>query len=335
MGARAGTPLPLTDNQAPPYMAIQGAPWDLEAKWLNRTRFWIDLCNGGPPVPKTWEDLEKFNSVPDPGIGPVLTAHPDTRLIVAWAMLPADGSTLAQGATGAFNAHFATAAKALVDKGLGQTIICLGTVGNAGPWKIGNSADAALFVHYWQQIVNAVRAVPGTHKLQFAWVGGRGKTSYDVDVAYPGDAFVDYVGTYLAEVSSDKSIYPYPPFISESEKRARQEQAWKKYIYPASENGLEKWSAVAKAHHKPFCIPSWELTGDHTGSQAGDAPVFIQHVHDFIQDPDNHVYFASYWDYYHCSQLFPDGKDGCLYLQSSDLFHQLFALPSSPTPSPQ
>ena len=330
MEAQAGTPLPLTDNQAPPYLALQGASWDNAAKWLNRTRFWIDICNGGPPVPKTWDDLEKFCSAPDPGINATLTAHPDSRLIVAWPMLPSDGSTLTQGAAGTFNAHFAAAAKALVDKGLGQTIICLGTVGNAGPWKIVNSADAALFVQYWQQIVNAMRTMPGADKLQFVWVGGGGKTGCAIEEAYPGDAFVDYVGIYLFEGSSDKSIYPYPPFISESEKRSRQEQAWQKYLYPTSENGLEKWCAIAKAHHKPFCIPTWALTGDHTGSQAGDAPVFIRHVHDFIQDPDNNVYFASYWDYYHCSQLVPDGKDGCLYLQSSDLFHQLFALPAKP-----
>jgi hypothetical protein len=332
MEAQAGTPLPLTDNQSPPYLAVQGAPMDLYGKWLNRTRLWLDRCDSGLPMqPKTWAALEAYNSVPDASVSATMKALPSSRLILAWPILPSDGSTLAQGATGAYNAHFAVAAKALVDKGLaGQTIICFGSDFTYATPKVNSSADAALFVKYWQQIVTAVKAVPGADKLQFAWVGCAGKTNFAIEEAYPGDAFVDYVGSTVSEGCGDRSIYPYPFFISESEKRLRQEECWQKYAYPASDNGLEAWCALAKAHHKPFCIPSWSLNGDHTQSEAGDAPVFIQHMHDFIQDPDNNVYFHSYWEYYHCSQLCPDGKDGCIYLQSSDLFHQLFALPAKP-----
>jgi hypothetical protein len=330
--AKAGTPLPVTDNQSPPYLAVQGAPMALYGKWLNRTHLWLDLCQGGfGAQPRTWAALDAENSVSDPTVPATMKAQPQSRFVLTWPLLPIDGSTAAQGAAGAYNAHFAAAAKALVDKGLAaQTIICLGGVNNSSAWKVGSSADAALFVKYWQQIVTAVKAVPGADTLQFAWTGGAGKTNYAIEEAYPGDAFVDYVGSTVSEGCGDRSIYPYPFFISESEKRLRQEECWQKYTYPASDNGLEAWCALAKAHHKPFCIPTWSLNGDHTQSEAGDAPVFIQHMHDFIQDPDNHVYFHSYWEYYHCSELCPDGKDGCLYLESSDLFHQLFSVPAQP-----
>ena len=67
--------------------------------------------------------------------------------------------------------------------------------GNWFPWSVGSSTDAANFVAFWRQIVTTMRAVPG-EKFKFLWnPNGPSPTTYRPDQAYPGNAYVDYVGT--------------------------------------------------------------------------------------------------------------------------------------------
>src|ERR1700679_2326900 len=75
---------------------------------------------------------------------------------------------LAQGAQGAFNSYFVTLANALVAGGQGSSIIRLGWEVNGGwfPWAANGSA--ANFVQYWQNIVTAMRSVPGA-AFRFEW----------------------------------------------------------------------------------------------------------------------------------------------------------------------
>ena len=61
-------------------------------------------------------------------------------------------------------------------------------------WSVASSTDAANFVAFWRQIVTTMRAVPGA-KFKFLWNPNSGSpTTYTPDQAYPGDAYVDYVG---------------------------------------------------------------------------------------------------------------------------------------------
>ena len=118
------------------------------------------------------------------------------RLVLGVPILPGVG-TLAQGATGAYDQYFATLAKNLVSGGESDAILRLGWEfnGNWFPWSVQTSADAANFVAFWKQIVTTMRAARGEH-FTFVWnPNGASPTSYTPDQAYPGNAYVDYVGT--------------------------------------------------------------------------------------------------------------------------------------------
>jgi hypothetical protein len=319
----------LTDNLQPPYLAVWKEPKYLPDginqynTWLNRTRIWADICPCFFYTPaKSWPEYEMpFYPLWNNWIPEV----PGRRALMTIPMLPHDGtSTLAQGATGTYDSHFAALAKNLVVNHLGETIICMGPVSAWGaPDKVSNQADAANFVLFWRHIVAAMRAVPGADKLQFDWIAPGDKLGYAVEEAYPGKDFVDYIGIIQEEGGGNRLTYPYPPFASESEKLYRQKNAWALIEYPH----LQKWSNFAQAHGKPFSITRWNLAADHTRSEGGDAPYFIQAMYDYIRDPDHHVYFASYFEYYHYSWLSPTNGYKTTDPESAEMFHKLFALP--------
>lgn len=326
----AAEPLPPTDNQQPPYLAVwkepKAQPQGIKEynTWLNRKLVWADIS---PccfyTAAKTWPEIE----LPfDKAWGKWVAEVPGRRVILSPFLLPNDGgvSKLAIGATGAYNEHWAALAKNLVESNLGNTIICMGPVSDWGAvGRVINKEDAANFALYWRQIVTTMRAVPGADKLQFNWVSPGGKPSAVTEAAYPGDAYVDYVGLMLQEGSGDRHIYPYPPFASDSEKLYHQKKAWDLVEYPA----LQTWSAFAKAHGKPFSIPRWGLTADHTRSEGFDAPYYIQAMHDYMQNPDNNVYFSVYFEYYHYSWLSPTNGYKTNEPKAAAAFHECFALP--------
>ena len=320
--------LAATDNQQPPYLAVWKEPKTQPQgineynQWLNRKLVWVDMSSSmfsGPA--KSWPQIE----LPfDQAWGKWVAEVPGRRAILSAPMLPADGSTLALGATGAYNSHFTALARNLAENNLGDTIICMGPTSEWGTaWKVSGKEDAAHFAQYWRQIVDAMRAVPGAGKLQFDWVAPGGKTNYPIEDAYPGDKYVDYVGCIVNEGSGDKRIYPYPAFASGSEKMYRQREAWELTERPV----LDAWSAFAKAHGRPFSIPRWNLTAGHARDMGLDAPAFIEGMHSYIYDPANNVYFASYMEYYHYSWLSPTNGYKDAFPKSAVEFHDRFALP--------
>ena len=50
------------------------------------------------------------------------------------------------------------------------------------------------WVVYWRRIVKAMRSVPG-QSFKFDWNLNGGSTSVPAESVYPGDAYVDYIGT--------------------------------------------------------------------------------------------------------------------------------------------
>jgi len=329
-GLAAAEPLPPTDNQKPPYLAVwkeskyQPGAINQYNQWLNRKLVWADIS---PcffyTAAKTWSEVE----LPfDKAWGKWVAEVPGRRVILSPFLLPNDGgvSKLAIGATGAYNDHFAALAKNLVENNLGNAIIYIGPVIDWGAvGRVSSKEDAADFALYWRQIVSTMRAVPGADKLQFDWVSPGGNLGGVVEAAYPGDTYVDYIGLMFGEGSGDRHIYPYPPFASDSEKRYHQKMAWDLVECPI----LQTWSAFAKAHGKPFSIPRWNLSADHTRSEGFDAPYYIQAMHNFIYDADNHVYFAAYFEYYHYSWLSPTNGYTTNEPKAAAVFHDLFVLP--------
>ncbi len=184
------------------------------------------------------------------------------RVVLGVPMIPKGaGGSLAAGASGAYNSNFVTLAQNLVAAGVPNAILRVGWEFNGTwyPWSVANATDAQNFAAYFRNIVNAMRSVPG-QQFAFMWnPNGSGPTSYSPDQAYPGDAYVDYVGT---DVYDNCWCSPQTP-----------QNAWNSQL--SQPWGLNWLAGFAGAHGKPIGFPEWSVDFRHDGHGMGDDPSFI------------------------------------------------------------
>jgi Glycosyl hydrolase family 26 len=231
----------------------------LATDYLDRTDGWAAMDNGGGEGGWT-------------GTG--------YRLVLGVPILPGVG-TLAQGATGAYNQYFATLAQNLVAEGQGNAILRLGWEFNGDwyPWSVANNTDAANFAAFWIQIVNTMRAVPGA-QFQFLWnpnLGGT--TSWSLTAAYPGNAYVDYIGS---DVYDEYWGTPQTPQNSWSNILT---QSW----------GLNWLVSFAASEGKPIAIPEWSVCIRSDGHGLGDDPYFINQFANWVAT--NNVAFTNIFSF--------------------------------------
>ena len=107
--------------------------------------------------------------------------------------------TLAEGATGAYNSYFVTpgpdAGQPTVPS---NAYLRLGWEfdGSWMPWSATTPGAEASYASYFQQIVTAMRSVPGA-AFRFVWnpdAVAFTESGYSVAAAYPGNAYVDVIG---------------------------------------------------------------------------------------------------------------------------------------------
>jgi hypothetical protein len=184
------------------------------------------------------------------------------RLVLGVPIIPDDtGGTLASGAAGAYNSYFVTLAQNLVSAGFANAILRLGWEfnGNWYNWSVANSTDAANFAAYWRNIVTAMRSVSG-QDFAFLWnPNGSGPTNYTPDEAYPGNSYVDYIGT---DIYDNCWCTPQTPQNAWS---AQLSQAW----------GLNWLASFAAENGKPIAFPEWSDDFRSDGHGLGDDPYFI------------------------------------------------------------
>lgn len=199
--------------------------------------------------------------------------------VVSLAILPRDGVSLKEGANGAYNAHWVKFAQNAVNKGCGDVTLRLGWEFNGGfynwtiwPEKGGSATDYAA---YYRNIVNSIRSVPGAN-FTFDWCPLAGKvtstvTQSVVEQAYPGDAYVDYIGLDTYDGSSKYYNATSKDYAS----------AWNERL--TQPLGLNWQKAFALSHNKPVTYPEWGVTkraNDDTGG--GDNPTFIQNMYNWF-----------------------------------------------------
>jgi len=325
--------LPLNDNTASPHMGIyRGVPKggieqdDEYTKWLNRTLMWGHFSQGWD----NWGSVDKAYWL----LGPTskwVAAMPGRRIVFSIPLMPwspkeGPAYTLKEGATGAYNSHFETLAKMLVEDKLDNSILRLGWEFDGGwyPWKTQTPENAADMAKFFHQVVTAMHAVPGAEKLEFCWNGAGENVKYQLEEAWPGDDVVNYVGLDIYDKTWAKDVYPVPPDATPEQRLEREQKAWKD-IY-GNKHGIKTWIEFAKAHHKPFFIPEWGLWSDKNHGGADD-PYFIQQMYNLIHDPANNVYEAAYWDSRE-AKVIPTGGSPSQYPESAALFQKLFSLPA-------
>ena len=150
------------------------------------------------------------------------------------------------------------AARTLVHYGEGNAILRLGWEFNGTwyPWSVTDQTAAANFAAFFRNIVTTMRIVPGA-AFRFVWNPTAGPEPEPAENAYPGDAYVDYVGLDLYD-----QVWgiPQDPGL-----------AWPRYV--TEPNGLRWLSSFATAHHKPAVIPEWGVTIRSDGHGLGDDPL--------------------------------------------------------------
>lgn len=275
------------------FEAWLGRPVDVAVDFLAQAR-WSDIA-----APTWW--ASRWGATP-------------YRVVYSVPMLPDSGGTLGEGASGAYNAHFAQLAQTLVTHGEGDAVIRLGWEFN-GSWMRWNAqADPAAFIGYWRQVVQTMRAVPGA-RFQFDWCPNRGRGSVAPDLAYPGDQYVDYIGldsydTGWAEGWQDP-VRRWQTMLTES-------------------FGLEWHKRFAAQHGKPMTYPEWGLWVRPDGHGGGDNPYYLQKMRDWIAA--NNVAYHAYFEY-----DAPDGQHRLMtgqFPRGAESFKTLFGPGAAPLPPP-
>jgi hypothetical protein len=201
------------------------------------------------------------------------------HVVYSLPMLPDDGSAvLADGAAGKFDELFRRYAAKLVQFGYGHATVRIGWEFNGEWYPWAASKDPKSYIEYWRRIVTTMRSVPGAD-FKFDWCMAGGWTNFLPEEAYPGDAYVDYIGMDFYNVSVDRNA-------------VTPEQRWDSRMN--TRRGLKWHRDFASLHRKPMSYPEWGTGLKPDGSGGGDDPYFIEQMARWIAD--NNVAYHNYWD---------------------------------------
>ena len=197
------------------------------------------------------------------------------QLVLAVPILPRQArANLRRGARGAYNSYFVTLAQNLVDNGEGGAFLRIGWEfnGNWYKWSVRNERGALQFAAYFRNIVDAMRSVPG-QSFKFVWnpnAGSNHGRPYNPADAYPGNAWVDYIGTDLYDESWVSPMTPANAWAGQLQ------ATW----------GLDWLARFAAAHGKPIVFPEWGVAIRSDGHGLGDDPYFIDAFASWITTHD-------------------------------------------------
>ena len=175
-------------------------------------------------------------------------------------------------AAGDYNSKFRDLGELLVKDGLSHTIIGLGREMN-GSWyewseRRAPSSEPDAYIRAWRQIVTTMRSVPGQH-FKFLWTVY--PTSTSVANAWPGNAYVDYIGTDIFDWYGG----PKGTYLHTASGALDHEGKWQQ-ILTTEPGGLNWMAAFSRATGKPIIIPEWGLDFHKFGGQ--DNPLFITNM---------------------------------------------------------
>lgn len=202
------------------------------------------------------------------------------RLQQSVPMLMLTGTTLKDGAAGAYDQEFVALGKLLVSKGYPDAYLRIGWEfnGNWYPWAAAK--DPENFKAYFRRIVQAFRSVPG-QRFQIVWNPAMGQQQISPERVYPGDDVVDVIGLDLYNQSWR------PQDATDPEAR------WRNLV--TMPFGLDWLRTFAGAHGKPIAFPEWATGTRPDGHGWGDDPLFIRNMAAWIAA--NNVIYHNYWDY--------------------------------------
>ncbi len=210
------------------------------------------------------------------------------RLSLGVPMIPTNSSgtavgTLADGAKGAYNPYFVSLAQTLVAGGEADAYLRIGWEfdGSWFAWNATTASAEANYAAYFQQIVTAMRSVPG-EDFQFVWnpdATAFTQSGYSVEAAYPGSAYVDVIG-----LDAYDATWATPQTPS---------NAWSSTMLPA----LTAAQKFASSQGKPLAFTEWGVIIRSDGHGLGDDPYYVNQMISWMRTASNDVAFEAYFDY--------------------------------------
>jgi putative cell wall-binding protein len=258
---------------------------------------------------------DSWSSIESPGWWAQAWSSSPFTTVYSVPMLPSGSTyTIQQGASGAYDSHFVTLAQRLVAGNQASAVIRPGWEFNGNWFNWSAISDPASFAAYWRHIVTAMRSVAGS-RFTFDWSPSLGDRNMVVENAYPGDAYVDYIGL---------DAYDQGWMANYQDPAVR----WNGLLN--APYGLNWQKSFAAAHGKQMTYPEWGLTIRPDGHGGGDDPYYIQQMHDWIISND--VAYALYFEF-----DAPDGQHAMMtgrFPQAAALFQRLFnSTGTAPTPT--
>jgi hypothetical protein len=235
------------------------------------------------PPTATWSDITNPSWLLEPH------RHAEPRLVLSLPLLPDNpDTTLTRCAGGDYNKQWAALARNLMTYRLSDTTLRPGWEFN-GTWYRWAALNAEEdFAECFRQVVQTMRTIPG-QKFTFDWNPNLGPGTFPAERAYPGDAYVDFVGLDVYDLSW--TVYPVPVGMTTSQAR---QHAWENIL--AGDHGLNFWEEFAQSRNKPLSIPEWAVTWRSDGHGGGDNQEFVNNMLDFIENPANQVKYANYFN---------------------------------------
>jgi hypothetical protein len=218
----------------------------------------------------------------DSSISALVSAYAgDTRPKVWTVGLNVDGTTLDDAAAGTFNSHYLSAAQAILADAPASGFIFIRpghefNLASGYPWEAVTSGKAPKYAAAFRQFVATFRSV--SSRFRFIWnpnwitIDSLGAGSgADITPAYPGDAYVDVIGTDFYYNSSKDDASPDVAF---------------NFVRDLANSGLAWQVAFARAHRKAFCVCEFGTNWDRQK--------WIDLVYSWVTS--NGYAYAGYWD---------------------------------------
>jgi len=206
------------------------------------------------------------------------------RLVISQPPFPQDGSTLADCAAGAYDAHWKDFGNALVANGRADSIIRIAWEFNGDFMYWHATNDTAQFIQCWNHVASAIKSTDPQALADWT-INGHSTPSDscmgDATNCYPGDTYVDYIGI--------DNYDQYPPSTTTPFDTIANDVGGLNWIYN-----------FAVQHHKRFGVGEWGVVSSASAGTNGgrDNPAFIQNMWNWFQ---NHASIGLYESYFSTS----------------------------------
>ncbi|GJE15186.1 Hint domain-containing protein [Methylobacterium longum] len=185
--------------------------------------------------------------------------------------LTVTGTSLEQTASGSYNDHYLNAAQSMAAASdTDQPIyVRLGWEfnGNWQPWAA--KGHEAAFITTYQNAAQTFHSV--SSKFKFVWDVNIDGGNMDPSKAYPGDNYVDVIGSDIYYNHQWDSSDPIPAFNHKV----------------STDYGLNWQSNFAQAHGKPTAISEWGVSSNNDGP-------YVQSMFKWMTDHD--MIYENYWE---------------------------------------